>query len=106
MKSKLSVLTIILIIFTIYSAYQMGNWYLDKQEKWTACENLAGKGSPLSLTDELSFLEWYSDSQDYPRCLDSYGNQFMMYEIMKFITILSVLATILSWKFDLIKKKD
>ncbi len=106
MKSKISILTIILILFTLYSAYQTYDWYMDKQEKWIECENLEGKGSPFNLNDEISFLQWYSSRQDYPRCLDSYGKQFMMYELMKFITIISILLIALSFRFDYLKKKD
>jgi|SRR3989344_1869363 len=104
MKSKISVLTIVLVLFTIYSIYQMSMWYLDKQETWVRCESLEGQGSSLNLDDNLAFLQWYSDIEIHFMCLDNYGNQFMMYEIMKFITILSILLTILSWRFDLKNK--
>jgi len=91
----------------LYLAYQTWDLYSIKNETWDECNTIANQeDSPeFSLTDELTFLEWYMSAQDYPGCLENYTNVWILAKINLLLTIVSILLVILSWRFDLSKKK-
>ena len=91
-----------MIILALYLVIQTWNYYADKQEKWNKCEGLSEK-IVVSNSDNTETWEGW---QNWAECNGSYTNLFMMYNMMKFLSILTIFMIIISWKFDNLKKKD
>lgn len=101
MKSNISVLTIILIILTLYLTYSTFDYYSLKEEKWNECEKISNqKFVSLNLTSNLEFFNWYEDMQNYPRCLNSYSSIWIVAEIKFFLSIIFISLAVISWKID------
>ena len=118
MKSKISVLTIILILVSLYLSYlsiaeysatnQAKEFYDEQFEK-----SLENVGLPLNLaTMTPSEYEEWNDKNEITRIRDEITNNWNMELYIGWLirarihfqmAILSILLTILSWRFDLIK---
>ena len=118
MKSKISVLTIILILVSLYLSYlsiaeysatnQAKEFYDEQFEK-----SLENVGPPLNLaTMTPSEYEEWNDKNEITRIRDEITNNWNMELYIGWLirarihfqmAILSILLTILSWRFDLIK---
>jgi len=123
MKSKISVLTIILILVSLYLSYlsiaeysatnQAKEFYDEQFEK-----SLENVGLPLNLaTMTPSEYEEWNDKNEITRIRDEITNNWNMELYIGWLirarihfqmAILSILLTIVSWRFDLLsvaKKK-
>ena len=101
MKFKPKVLTIILIIFTLYLIFQTYNYYGDKQKTWNECQELSDKIVVVNPDNTETWEGW----QNWTECNEEYINQFMMFNVMWIFSIIIIITTILSWRIDNLKKK-
>ncbi|MEK6846588.1 MAG: hypothetical protein AABY16_00300 [Nanoarchaeota archaeon] len=103
MKIKPSVLTVILILFTLYFAYQTYDYYMLKEKNWLVCEEINDEEPDSSSYEEGT--EEYNNEKIYIfsrwlHCRNSYDGSFVMYNIQKSFTIVFIILTILALRFD------
>ncbi|MBI4095521.1 MAG: hypothetical protein HY438_01520 [DPANN group archaeon] len=109
MKFKQKVLTIILILLTLYLIYQVWDWHALREEKWNSCEEIEKEIPELKFDTNINtiYSHKYERAWDsWQGCLGDYGNILMMYEIYKLLTIISIFLVLLSWRFDNLKNKE
>lgn len=106
MKRKVSVWTIILILLSCYFIYQAVSFHNLRGDKWNQCEAISNdQNKPmLNLTDNLKFLEWHGQADDYSNCLDDYTFAWVWYDLYSLVALTFIVLTSLSWRIDYLKK--
>lgn len=111
---KISVFTIVLIVLSLWLISEAVTWNNAKKDKWNDCEAISNDKTRLSLesfslndnslNNKIRFSEWHSGADDYGDCLDTYTDVWIWYDISKYLALISIIFTILSWRIDKLKK--
>jgi heme/copper-type cytochrome/quinol oxidase subunit 2 len=100
--TKVTILTIIFLILSIYLIYSAFDYRAIKEKKWISCEEISDEEPDTIFTkdSEAYYHEGIRIFARYVSCLNDYGSDFMMYRIYEFFALVFISLTVLSWKFD------
>ncbi len=105
MKSKISILTGILLVFVGLFIVLTWNFYTLHKEEAIQCDKQWKEQVPQNLSTEFGISMAISNSFLNSICFATEQDNLNEYFNMLFFTLAFIFLTIISWKFDNLKKK-